>query len=225
MPRIARVVVKDCPYHVTQRGNYRQRVFEDEEDFIKYKLWLQEYSQKNGLKIWAYCLMTNHVHIICVPLEDDSLARTFHTLHMRYSQYFHRKKSLTGHLWQARFFSCALDADYVYAAVRYVENNPVRAKITDIPERYKWSSTLGHIHRIKDPILSNDSNIGIEAKDWLMFLGQDNNDEAIKEIKRNSLTGRPCGNDNFISGIEGALGREKLKAGRCGRPKKMGICP
>lgn len=125
MPRIARVAVKDYPYHVTQRGNYRQRVFEDEEGFIKYKL----------------------------------------------------------------------------------------------------SSTLGHIHYVTNPILINDSNIGIEAKDWLMFLGQDNNDEVIKEIKKHSLTGRPCGNDNFISGIEGALGREKLKAGKCGRPKKMAICP
>jgi putative transposase len=220
MPRIARVVVKDYPYHVTQRGNYRQCVFEDEEDFVRYKLWLQEYSQKHGLKIWAYCLMSNHVHFVCVPLKDDSLSRTFHTLHMRYSQYFHHKKRLTGHLWQGRFFSCALDNEHVYAAVKYVENNPVRAKVADSPDSYTWSSTLGHILRIKDPILSNDSNIGIEAKDWLMFLENDTDNEAIKDIKKNSLTGRPCGDDHFILSIEGILGREKLKAGKCGRPKK-----
>ena len=220
MPRIARVVVKEYPYHVTQRGNYRQRVFDDEEDFVQYKLWLQEYSQKYGLKIWAYCLMSNHVHYVCIPRANDALGRTFNTLHMRYSQYFHKKKGVKGHLWQGRFFSCALDEKHVYAAVRYVENNPVRAGMTGSPDGYTWSSTLGHMMRVADPLLSNDSTIGIEAKDWLTFLGKESDDEAIKDIRKNSLTGRPCGDDSFILNIEGLLGREKLKAGKCGRPKK-----
>jgi len=82
MPRIARAVAQGYPHHVTQRGNYRQTVFEDDEDFLQYKTWLKEYSKKFGLKIWAYCLMTNHVHFVCVPQREDSLARTFNTLHM-----------------------------------------------------------------------------------------------------------------------------------------------
>jgi putative transposase len=221
MPRIARVVVKDYPYHVTQRGNYRQTVFEDEADFLRYKVWLKEYSQKYGLKIWAYCLMSNHVHFVCVPLADDTLARIFNTLHMRYSQYFHTKKGLKGHLWQGRFFSCAFDERHLRAAVRYVENNPVRAKIVDSPERYKWSSTLGHMNRIADPILNNDSHIGIEGKDWLVFLNSENDNEIMEDIRKHSLTGRPCGDDSFIFGIEAVLGRNRLKAVmKCGRPKK-----
>ncbi|MCL4469354.1 MAG: transposase [Deltaproteobacteria bacterium] len=159
MPRIARAVVKDYPYHVTQRGNYRQPVFEVEDDFLRYKVWLKEYSQKYRLKVSAYCLMSNHVHFVCVPLADDALARTFNTLHMRYSRYFHNKKGLKGHLWQGRSFSCALDERHLRAAVRYVENNPVRAKIVDSLERYKWSSTLGHMNRGTDPILSGSSPI------------------------------------------------------------------
>ena len=129
MPRIARAVAPGYPHHVTQRGNYRQIVFEDEEDFQQYKTWLKDYSGKFGLKIWAYCLMNNHVHFVCVPTKEYSLAKTFNTLHMRYSQYINRKKGAKGHLWQGRFFSCSLDEIHLYAAVRYIENNPVRAKI------------------------------------------------------------------------------------------------
>lgn len=82
MPRIARATVKDYPHHVTQRGNYQQPVFDDEDDFIQYKTWLKEYCHKYDLKIWAYCLMNNPVHFVCVPLKDDSLSRTFNTLHL-----------------------------------------------------------------------------------------------------------------------------------------------
>ncbi|MDY6842653.1 MAG: transposase [Thermodesulfobacteriota bacterium] len=74
MPRISRAVAKNYPHHVIQRGNYRQPVFESKDDFIQYKLWFKEYSRYD-LSIWAYCLMTNHVHIVCVPHKEDSLAR------------------------------------------------------------------------------------------------------------------------------------------------------
>ncbi len=93
MPRIARVVAKGYPHHVTQRGNYRQPVFE-EDDYVQYLEWLKDYGKKYSLKIWAYCLMSNHVHFVCVPTEEDSLALTFNSLHMRYSQYFNQKKML-----------------------------------------------------------------------------------------------------------------------------------
>ena len=219
MPRIARVVVKDYPYHVTQRGNYRQRVFDNKDDFLRYKLWLKVYSEQYGLKIGAYCLMTNHVHCVCVPLRADSLARTFNTLHMRYSQYFHRKKKLKGHLWQGRFFSCALDERHLRAAIRYVENNPVRAKIVDSPEKYIWSSTLGHMNRVTDPIVSIDYPIGVGAKDWLVFLGNEEDNEAIKDIRKHTFTGRPCGDEGFAAGIEGLLGR-RVRAMKWGRPRK-----
>ena len=86
MPRIARVVAVGIPHHITQRGNYRQDVFLDDSDRRKYLLWIQEYSQKYHLNILAYCLMRNHVHFIAIPQKEDSLARTFNTAHMRYSQ-------------------------------------------------------------------------------------------------------------------------------------------
>lgn len=145
MPRIARVVAKNYPHHVTQRGNYKQPVFEDEQNYELYLQWLEQYSQKNHLDIWAYCLMKNYVHFVCVPRKDDALAKTFNMLHMRYSQYFNKKNNRTGHLWQGRFYSCILDERHVYAAVRYIENNPVRAGLVKQSEDYRWSSAKAHV--------------------------------------------------------------------------------
>lgn len=219
MPRIARATATGYPHHVTQRGNYKQPVFQDEDDFIKYKTWLKEYSQKYGLKIWAYCLMNNHVHFVCVPLKGDSLSRTFNSLHMRYSQYFNNKKGANGHLWQGRFFSCMLDEMHLYAAIRYVENNPVKARIVETPEEYRWSSTRGHVKSDIDPLLDGGCYIEKEIKDWLVFLKQKDDEQLIEDIRKNSLTGRPCGDDSFIQTMERLLGR-RLKGMTRGRPCK-----
>lgn len=138
MPRIARAVAVDYPHHITQRGNYRQPVFETDEDYVRYLEWLKLYSSKYSLKIWAYCLMGNHIHFIAVPMEQDSMAKTFNTLHMRYAQYFNMRNKTAGHLWQGRFYSCVLDERHVYAGIRYVENNPVRAHIVGKARLYRW---------------------------------------------------------------------------------------
>lgn len=121
MPRIGRVVVKDYPHHVTQRGNYRHTVFIEKSDYQQYLGWLDMYAKNNGLSFLVYCLMPNHVHYIAIPQNDDSLAKTFNITHMRYSQYFNRKKRAFGHLWQGRFYSCVLDDYHLYAAIRYIE--------------------------------------------------------------------------------------------------------
>ena len=140
MPRISRAVAVGFPHHITQRGNYRQSVFERKDDYLFYLEWLKTYSSKYSLKIWAYCLMKNHVHFIAVPMESDSMARTFNTLHMRYSQFMNQRRNARGHLWQGRFFSSVLDERHLYAGMRYVENNPVRARIVKKADEYRWSS-------------------------------------------------------------------------------------
>ena len=149
MPRIARVVIPNIPHHVTQRGNFGQNVFEDDTDRSVYLKWLHEYGQRYGTKFWAYCLMTNHVHYIVVPEYKNSLAMTFNQTHMRYSQYVNRKHNRCGHLWQGRFYSCLLDEDHLYAAMRYVERNPVRAGLKQQSEKYKWSSAASHVFKKK----------------------------------------------------------------------------
>lgn len=219
MPRIARVVVKDYPYHVTQRGNYRQPVFQDNDDYIQYLEWLKEYSQKYSLDIWAYCLMNNHVHFVCMPHKDDSLSRTFNSLHMRYSQYFNRKKEQRGHLWQGRFYSCILDERHVYAAVRYVENNPVRARWVVSAEEYRWSSARSHITREVDNLLSENFYLLEEISNWRQYLKAAEDVGLIENIRKNRLTGRPCGDETFIKQLERNIGR-RLIALPHGRPRK-----
>lgn len=220
MPRIARTVAPGYPHHITQRGNYQQSVFDDEDDCDQYLQWLQEYGKKYALKIWAYCLMTNHVHFVCVPDKEDSLARTFNTLHMRYSQYLNHKRKLKGHLWQGRFYSCILDVSHLYAAVRYVENNPVRAGIVRKPQKYKWSSANSHINKEKNPILSHGCYLEREIEDWAEYLKEKDDEKIIENIRKCSMTGRPCGNERFMKKLEKLFGR-RLRALPWGRPRKI----
>jgi putative transposase len=145
MPRIARIVAPGHPYHVTQRGNYRQAIFRNDEDRARYLSWVNEYSRKFHLSVWAYCLMDNHVHFIVQPREEKSLAKVFSVAHMRYAQYFNKERKASGHLWQGRFYSCLLDEPYLMAAMRYVDRNPVRAKMVKSPSQWKWSSAAAHI--------------------------------------------------------------------------------
>ncbi len=129
MSRSARIVIPNFPYHITQRGNYRQDIFQDDEDRLRYLSWIDEYSKKYDLSVFAYSLMDNHVHFIAIPQKEESLAKVFSIVHMRYSQYFNKKRKTSGHLWQGRFYSCVLDEPYLMTAIRYVEKNPVRAGI------------------------------------------------------------------------------------------------
>jgi Transposase and inactivated derivatives len=154
MPRRSRAIAVGYPHHITQRGNYRQTVFTVADDYTRYLEWLSQYSRKYGLDIWAYCLMPNHVHFVGVPGFVDSLSRTFNTVHMQYAQYYNQKMGAKGHLWQGRFFSCVLDERHTYAAVRYVELNPVRSGLVASPEQYQWSSAKSHITGIFDSALS-----------------------------------------------------------------------
>ena len=145
MPRRARVVFEGVVHHITQRGNYRQNVFEDDSDKRKYVEFIREYSEKYGMKIYAYCLMSNHVHFIAAPVKEDSLAMTFKYANMRYSSYFNKKNKRSGHLWQGRFYSCPLQFEHALEALRYVERNPVRARMVELPWEYEWSSAREHV--------------------------------------------------------------------------------
>ena len=115
MPRVARVVVSGVPHHVTQRGNRGQDVFFSEEDRERYLAWLGEYAAQHRLKIWAYCLMSNHVHYVVVPKKASALGDVMQSLHTRHSQAINAEQGWQGHLWQGRFFSCPLDEAHLAA--------------------------------------------------------------------------------------------------------------
>ena len=197
MARMGRIVAPLMPHHVVQRGNRRQEVFFGEEDRIVYLRILQEQSQKNQVKIWAYCLMSNHVHFIAVPEGEAGLAKAIGETHKRYTRKVNFREGWRGYLWEGRFKSYVLDEKYVYAAVRYVERNPVRVKIVQRAEDYRWSSALAHVQRRKDPLLS-DFYLMEEIEDWSEYLREEEEQEDLKLLRRHGSVGRPLGRPEFL---------------------------
>lgn len=120
MARFARVVVPGCPHHITHRGNRGQEIFLTAGDRRQYCEWLGDYSHEHGLHIWAYCLMTNHVHLIAVPRDEQSLQRAIGYTHRRLARFINHRNRWTGHLWANRFYSAPMDPAHLWAAVRYV---------------------------------------------------------------------------------------------------------
>ena len=221
MPRLARVVIPNLPYHITQRGNRRDDVFFDDEDREFYLQTLKEYAKKFEVEVWAYCLMTNHIHLILKPSTEKGLQQVLKPLHMRYAQYINKKMGWKGHLWQGRYFSSALDEAYTYSAIRYVEQNPVRAGMVKDASEYVWSSARTHLGLESNEILSciPSSHAPSTVEQWHEYLGENNAKESIDIIRRNIEKGLPCGNTEFIENLEQQSKRD-LSYKPIGRPKK-----
>lgn len=217
--RLARVVVPNIPHHITQRGNNREDIFFDESDWHHYLSWLKEYSKRYGLEVWAYCLMSNHIDLIACPKESHSLSRTLRDAHMRYAQYVNRRYKRSGHLWQGRFFSCALEESHLLMAVRYVERNPVRVGIVSEAWEYPWSSAQTHVNGSGDIILEGDNLLRDMVNQWEEFLQEEDDPKKIGYLRRNTKVGRPVGSESFVKRIEGLLLRV-IRPKKTGRPRK-----
>ncbi len=214
MPRIARVVIPGIPHHIIQRGNRRQNVFFSDADKQFYLMNLDKYAKKTGIRFWAYCLMDNHVHFIAIPKNLNSFARGFGEAHRMYSRMVNFREGWRGYLWQGRFSSFPLDEAHLYSAIRYVERNPVRAGLLEMPEDYPWSSAKPHVQKTEHFLL--DPNYFIqEIPDWSKYLSKPTQKELIEDFRRHSRTGRPMGNTDFITQLE-------ARTGRCLKKKKPG---
>ena len=216
MPRQARIVIPDMPHHITQRGNYGQDIFDNDSNYKQYCQWINEYARNNSVSILAYCLMNNHVHFIAIPNEETSLAKLFNKTHARYSQYLNRQRNLKGHLWQGRFYSCILDDAHLYRAIRYVENNPVRAKIVKKAWEYKWSSAPDHTGEREKPLIMLKTTQ--DRGDWKEYLQEDDS-QLAEEVRIKTNRGLVVGTDEFVKKIEKRLERS-LQCLSQGRPRK-----
>ena len=141
MARLGRYFVKDQPLHVIQRGNNRQRIFFADADYQLYRHWLGEAAAQYGCAIHAYVLMPNHVHLLLTPRSAESLPRLMQSLGRRYVRYVNAARRRTGTLWEGRYRAAPIDSErYLLACCRYIELNPVRARLARRPQDYRWSS-------------------------------------------------------------------------------------
>jgi putative transposase len=220
MPRVARLVVPDIPHHVTQRGNRRGTVFFSDPDRHAYLSLLRAYATRQSVEILAYCLMTNHIHLVVVPRTSDGLHRTLKPLHMQYAQRINRMHDWKGHLWQGRYFSSPLSDRYLWAAIRYVERNPVRAGLIDRAEDYPWSSAAAHCRGTPDPVLTA-CPIWTEQlstiRNWPAWLAAHDEPECLDLLRRRVDKGLPCGSPEFIAVLERTTGRDLQERPRGGR--------
>jgi putative transposase len=154
MPRLGRAVVPGYPHHVIQRGNNRENVFFEKEDRTKYLSLLNKYAFKWNAPIMAYCLMSNHIHLLTKPLSEESLFKMMQGLTLCYTQNINRMYGRTGRLWESRYHLCIVDHDkYLWAVARYLEQNPVRAKMVERAEDYSYSSARAHVNGSEDAVL------------------------------------------------------------------------
>jgi len=219
MARIARAVAPGIPHHITQRGNRRQQTFFNDEDYQSYLELMSEWCMKLNVRIWAYCLMPNHVHLIAVPETKEGLNLAIGEAHRRYTRRINFREGWRGHLWQGRFSSFIMDNRYLLACTRYVEWNPVRAGFVGKAENWPWSSAGPHMKSQNDILVDTKPLLEMINKPWEKFLSLDAHESEVTLFRKHERTGRPLGEDPFIEKMELLLGRT-LKPQKPGPKKK-----
>ncbi len=226
MPRRARISIPGIPWHIIQRGNNRSACFYSDEDYSYYLHHLKEQAQKYGCKIHAYVLMTNHVHLLLTPEEQDSAALLMKNLGQRYVQYINRSYRRSGTLWEGRYRSCLTQSeDYVLACYRYIELNPVRAGMVKHPRDYQWSSYRHNAEGRKNEVLTPHEQYRridrqeLNRRKAYRALFKTHVDGAMDKQIRSATNGNyVLGNKRFQKQIAQTLGRRVTK-GKAGRPK------
>ena len=227
MPRKARILVPNYPHHIVQRGHNCNAVFLADEDYRFYLENLKEWKTNLGLKLYAWCLMTNHIHLIVEPGEDaGSISELMKRVAGRQAAYVNKREKRTGSLWEGRFKASPIQRDsYLLACCRYVEMNPVRANMVSGPRLYKWSSYCERVRLIGPDMLDYDlsylglaEDIETRIERYKAYMKQGVTDKELRLFRsawsRNQLTG----NDRFVDEIEQRVGYRVEHRGR-GKPR------
>ncbi|HWC96908.1 MAG TPA: transposase [Candidatus Sulfopaludibacter sp.] len=224
MARLPHVIVPGVAHHVTQRGNNRQPVFQNDDDRSLYLRLLQRHAVANGARILGYCLMTNHVHLVVTPERENSLARTFCATHAEYAHALNQKRQTSGHIWQGRYYSCPLDEAHMERAMLYVDLNPVRAAIVSTAWEWPWSSARAHAAaEARDLVLDREWDEltgGWNHVSWREQLESALTEQDTAALRRATRRGVPLGSEAFIDELERRAGR-RLRLLERGRPKKQ----
>jgi putative transposase len=221
MPRVARVVIADVAHHITQRGNGRQFILASDSDRMVFMDLLRQAVEGRELSLVGYCLMSNHLHLVVVPHRAEDLAPALQKVLGRYASYWNVAHTTCGHVWQGRFYSCPMDPGHLWTALRYVELNPVRAKMAGEAAAWPWSSAAAHCG-MADPHASLNMSLWRKswaADTWRKFLGEGESASDLRALRQSTRTGRPWGSKEFTSALEAQTHR-RLLPGPPGRPRK-----
>lgn len=229
MPRTARIVIANYPHHIIQRGHNRQAVFACDEDYQYYLDNLADWKEAFACKVYAFCLMTNHVHLVVDPGDHpENIGKLMKRLAGRQTRYVNRLEGRSGTLWEGRFKSSPVDSNnYLLACCRYVELNPVMAGICDEPTNYRWSSCAAKVGKRSIDWLDFDPlywGLGATEEEriqrYYSFLAETISDEERDIILGAVSRGQLTGGTAFVDEIEKKLAR-RIELRRPGRPKKV----
>lgn len=222
MPRSARVVVPGYPHHVIQRGHNKQDIFLESEDYEYYLSSLMHWRVQLNVELYAYCLMTNHVHLLLAPSSANGLGQLMKRVAGRQTRFFNTKYQRCGTLWEGRFKSSIVDSsNYLANCARYIELNPVRAGLVVKPEDYIWSSYREHIRLTPQLHVCDPFESLPDAEGYSAYVSEGISSDELEfiqsTVERNQLTGTP----EFIDEIE-ALSSVRIEHRGRGRPRKNG---
>jgi putative transposase len=227
MPRRPRLDLPGIPRHIVQRGNDRQPCFFAEADYRRYLQELKELALRRHCAVHAYVLMTNHVHLLLTPAAVGQVAALMQSLGRRYVRYVNGRHHRTGTLWEGRYKACPVDRDsYLIHCYRYIELNPVRARMLADPAGYRWSSYGANAHGGLGPLVTPHPiflALGRDAQSrqtaYRELVGQAISEDDLTAIRLHLQRQHALGTDLFRAAIEAQLGRCAGPA-KIGRPRK-----
>lgn len=228
MARLPRLVVPNQPHHIIQRGNDRQLIFRDADDYAIFLARLREAARHYKVAIHAYVLMSNHLHLLASPSDQDGLSRMMQWIGRHYVPYFNKKYARTGTLWQGRYKATVLDSErYFMVCSRYIELNPVRAGIVSHPSEYAWSSHGHHVGLKSDPVITDHplywalGNTPFEREAAYRGLcEQALTEEDVGALSEATRKGWALGSDQFKLELEKKTNR-RIRPAKRGRPFKQ----
>lgn len=190
-------------------------------DLEAHRALLHAYARRHGLEVFAYCLMPNHVHLVLIPASAEGMHRALQAVFSQYAQRINRIRAISGHLWQGRYHSCALDTRHFLNAIRYTEQNPVKAGMVTRAEDYVWSSAAARCGLRFDPLIEprESSSLLAGIANWSDWLARGVPDDCAARFQRHECRNLPCGSDQFVAELEKSSGCELRLRTRGGQRK------
>lgn len=228
MPRLPRPVADGLIYHALNRGNNRAAVFEAPGDYALFLEALAQTRQRYPFRLYGYCLMTNHFHLLLQPEDGPNISRILQSLTVAHTWHFHKRHRSVGHVWQGRFKSPVIqDDDHFWTVLRYVESNPLRAGMVGDLAEYRWSSYAAHGLGQTKALLSELPDWGrlgptVQARQafWQRWVHEPLTERELAAVRKAVTTGRPYGSGPWMAAVAARLGIALVSRPR-GRPRKQ----